>query len=1311
MRHKRANLCGGMRAVQCLLATVAMLFVFSFSASAQSTASITGTVTDSTGAPVSGAAITLTNTRTGTSYSAKTTADGSYRIVDLPPGPGYELIVKKEGFENFEIANLYLPVATSTTQDAKLQIGAVTETVHVTSSGSVTLNTVDSTIGNNLDIHAVDALPDEFRDDPSSLLRLQAGVVSAQANAGNAVSANVDPNHTRDGSVAGARADQNNITVDGIDATDFAVGAAFTAQAAIPVDAVQEFSTQVAEPSAAFGGRSGAITAITTKSGSNDWHGSAFEYNRNAATEANTFFNNENGVPRLALVRNQFGGNVGGPVLKDKLFFFFEYDGRRDASAQSVTQLVPFPHVAQGEIAYINNSGGGSCPTNSRLTSADVSTNCVTILPAAQVAALDPCATANCSGAPGFTAAGPAPALLNLFKTRYPAPNDFNVGDGLNTAGLLFNAPAPLTENGYVARVDYNINPNNKLFGRFNLRNQSTINDLNGNLPVQFPGDPLTALFTLRDRAWAVGETWTISPTTINQFTAGETRANDQFPIAFNPAGSFYELSFFGSFGGSTFATPYERQSAQGRVVPDPTFRDDLTLIRGKHTLQFGAEFNPVKVRSALTNDFTFVQEGLGGEITTLSNPPTGQQWRPNDILQKNTPQSEWDNFFVGDLGIINNVQAAIIYNHAGTALPAGSSANRDWRIYELAGYAQDNWRLRTDLTLTAGVRYQYQTTPYEVHGVEAQFFNTSAEQITATRIANGLAGISGPAATPLLTYQLSGKGNPNGAPLFPAEKHDFSPRLGLAWNPSFTDGLLGKVFGDRKTVIRAGGSLLYDESVIYATTNFEDQSNYLFGNTVANEFNAGTSPLFALENDPRFNSASSAPFPITPPPFTTPLTPAAIFNDGIDPHLDTPYSTSASFGVQRELPGGFQLEADYYGRFGRRLLMLADVSQAMNFTDPASKETLVQAFSVLEQDSRQNGGNGVSAANVAVQPFFENQMNAALAGAGQTCASFYAPFPTGVAPSCTAAVYLTQFTALQQGGTGGILPSLPLPQNVGLTPQFFVDALMANRGFSSYNSLFVTLRKRLSHNLQFDFNYTYSHSIDNGSTVSNENGNFQSGVTSVMCDVTNESACRGNSEFDATHQISGAFVYDLPIGRGQAIGRSAGTWLNEAIGGWQVSGIETWRTGLAFTANGTDIAQFDTVSLAADTGAIFTGPRSALSTNIHIDPNQNNALQFYANPTAAAAAFSPVTGLQSGTRDSLRAPHFSNLDLAVSKRFPIVNERYNLQFRAEAYNAFNHPNFGIPDTGVSSGRFGQINGLAGQEPSRVMQFALRFEF
>jgi Carboxypeptidase regulatory-like domain/TonB dependent receptor len=1251
---------------------------------AQSTASLTGTVTDSGGAAVPGADVKLTDTRTATDHTTKTGGDGSYRFAEVPPGPGYALTISKQGFQVYVVNNLYLPVATATTQDIKLALGTLSQTVEVTAEGSVTLNTTDATLGHALDMNAVANLPDEFRDNPSNLLRLETGVVNAQVNPGNAKNANLDPNGTRDGSVAGARADQNNLIVDGIDASDFATGQAFstTGQAAIPVDAIQEFNTQVAQPTAQYGGRSGAQTVITTRGGTNSFHGAAYEYNRTAATEANTFFNNLNGVPRLGLIRNQYGGNVGGPVWKDKLFFFFEYDGRRDKSDLSELQIVPFPHVALGEIAYINNNAG--CDVTARLTSADVSTNCVTIAPASEVEGLDPCRTMSCASAPGFVQAGAAPVLLNAFTNRYPQPNDFNAGDGINTAGLLFNAPNPVTENSYFGRMDYNLTSSNKLFFRVNVFNNKSVNLSNGLLPVQFPGDPLTALFTARDRAWAVGDSWTISSTLVNQFTIGETRENHQEPIAFNGAGGFYELSFFGSFEGATFAEPFERQTAQGDVVPDVTVRDDMTWSHGKHTFQFGGQWNPSKVRSGLTNDFVFVQEGLGGAITGLDSTlrPANILLDPNGVATTN-----WDNFFLGDLGIIWNSQAAINYTGSGTALPFGSPASRDWRINEVAGYLQDTWKVRQDLTATLGVRWQYQQPPYEVHGTEAQFFNTNYESILKTRIANGLAGIATPDSTPLLTYQQAGEGNKGGRPLYNPEYHDFSPRIGLAWNPSFSNGLLGGLLGDRKTVVRFGTGLLYDESVIYAITNQEDQSNYLFGNTVAATFNAGLglTPEQILTLDPRMNSLSAPPYTVTPPPFVSPLTPAAIFNDGIDPQLRTPYSVTASLGIQRELPGGLQLEADYFGRWGRRLMELGDLAQAIDFTDPASKQTLVNAFSNIEEFSRANPV-GTLPPN---QPFLENQLG----------------------PGGTDFVYTNDYAALQQGATGEILVGL-LPPNVGLTPQFFVNAVMANHGFSNYNSLFLNLRKRLSHNLQFDVNYTFAHSIDNGSTVDNENGNFESGVTSVMCDVTNPQACRGNSEFDVRHQITGDFVYGLPFGRGQAIGRSSGWLLNEIIGGWQISGIETWRTGVAFTANNTDIAFYDTVSLAADTGMIFTGPQSAVRSNIHADTSLPGApIQFFANPTAAEGAFTQVTGLQSGSRDTLHGPHFSNLDVAVSKYFPLGNERYRLKFVSEAYNVFNHANFGLPDTGVISGRFGQITGLAGQEPSRVMQFALRFEF
>jgi TonB dependent receptor len=661
----------------------------------------------------------------------------------------------------------------------------------------------------------------------------------------------------------------------------------------------------------------------------------------------------------------------------------------------------------------------------------------------------------------------------------------------------------------------------------------------------------------------------------------------------------------------------------------------------------------------------------------------------------------------VGGLGSINNLQAAVNYNGKGDPLDQGSPVRHDYRINETAGYFQDTYKLRPDLTVTAGVRYQYQMVPYEIHGVQASVLNTDFQSIIADRVANGLAGIADPDSTPLLTYQLTGKAN-HAPGLYQPDHHDFAPRLGLAWNPSFRDGILGRVLGDRKTVFRAGAGMIWDENVINSVVQLEDQDDYTFGNTDAEVF--GSSTATQAENlvlMPRFNSINSVPFPVTAPDFESPVTPSfAVFNGAVDRHLKTPYEYTASFGIQRELPGGFQVEADYYGRFNRHLFVLADAGQLVDFTDPASKQTLSGAFTVLERAAQASK----PATSVPDQPFFENQMNAALAAFGLgSCASFFGE-------SCTQEVYLNNGTGsdgitgspssqLGQGDTAFTWFSQPFLPNVGFTSQFDVNTMNTSVGSSSYNALLMTVRKRLTHGLQFDVNYTFSHSIDNNSDTANQNGNFQPGVTAIVCDATNPKECRGNSEFDAKHQITADFVYDLPFGRGKMFAHNINWALDEAIGGWQISGIETWRTGLALTA---DSGIASTTSLAADPGEIFVGPRSALQTDVHLQ--SDGTVQLYKNPTAAIAAFTPPVGVEIGTRDNLRGPHFSNFDVAVNKNFPLASERYKLQFRAEAYNVFNHTNFGLPDPTLN-GNFGQLTSEAGVEPSRVMQFALRFEF
>ena len=273
-------------------------------------------------------------------------------------------------------------------------------------------------------------------------------------------------------------------------------------------------------------------------------------------------------------------------------------------------------------------------------------------------------------------------------------------------------------------------------------------------------------------------------------------------------------------------------------------------------------------------------------------------------------------------------------------------------------------------------MRYQYDSVPYETNGLEAIGNVDLATEYTA-RVQNGLNGISGNGG-PLLTFGLAGKANPGAPSLYQGDKTNFSPRFAAAWNPSYREGLLGDVFGDHKTVLRAGASLIYDHTALNSINFIQDQNSFLFGNTAASFF-AGATPEETLATNPRFTDINTPPDDPAAPPFENPLTPfvsggigngaaQAITNYGVDPHFKTPYAITYTAGVQRELRGGVQLEMSYYGRFGRRLFTIADASQIADFKDPASGQTLVQAVTALENYARQGVANPPS------QPFFENQ-------------------------------------------------------------------------------------------------------------------------------------------------------------------------------------------------------------------------------------------------------------------------------------------------------------------------------------------------
>lgn len=1149
---------------------------------AQEVASLTGVVTDKTGAVIQDVDVKLVDTRTDATFETKTNSVGSYTFSRVLPGPGYKLIFTKDGFDTSQVANIYLAVDTTHTQNAQLEIGKVSQVVEVNVQGTaVSLDTTDTSVSTNFDMNMVHELPIQVRDSPAALMTLEPGVTSGTVS---------DPNTSRYGAVTGARTDQTNVTLDGLDVNDFGTGQVFATTADAPVDSIQEFRGESANPFAAEGRGSGAQIEMATKSGTNLWHGSAYEYNRNTDLEANTFFNNFNGLPRTQLIRNQFGTSLGGPIKKDKLFFFFNYQGRRDATQTSAENIVPLDTFRNGEVGYINSNSG--CDASSR---ADTTPQCISYIPqtsttpgATTLASLDP------------QGIGENAALLTFITSRYPHANDLSVGDGINTGGFLFNAPVAFIQDDYVSRIDYNLTNNMKLFGRFSILRGSSGDDVNYAAPFQFPGDPITHSIVDHSYAYVVGHTWTISNNMINQFVYGETRSQLSFPTTFNPTGSTYYQNF------GILTSPYSDPTSQSRVVPIPTYKDDFTWTRGKHTLQFGGIFKPIKDNSITVQDFNNTTLGIGGNLSSL-NPSL----RPSDILQDSgaVGNTLWDDAYTFALGRFAQIQSIVTNGANLQPEPAGSPAVRNYRYFETEGYAQDTWRVTSNLNITYGLRYQFYSVPYIQNGTEA-IPSLDFAQSFDPRLQGALVGDP---TTPIMTYSLGGKAN-NAPGFYKPDYKDLGPRLSFAYNPSSSHGFLGHVLGERKTVIRAGAGILFDHPATSALAFYQNDLNFLFQNEATTVYPLNqpppNSPLanYALSVDPRFSAVGTLPSGLAQPtPVTTPYAPFVVngspvglseggYTYNFDNNLKTPYSETISFGFQRELPGNFMLESTYFGRFGRRLLGQADAGQVTNFEDPTSGQFLANAFGAMTQAVR-------AGSNPAPQPWFENQI-----GPGGT------QFVVDNLGNLVAKGDITD-TMDELAAFGYLTPG------VALNPQFILNIYMTNKSFSDYNGLLTSLHKKLSHGLQFDFNYTYSHSIDNlsvpGNNFSGQGANFSGGL---VCDANNPKLCRGNSEFDMTHLISADGIYDLPVGRGRAFGSDMPRVLNQIVGGWQIAGIATWHTGFAFTS----VTEAYLYSDNNNIPAIFDGDTSALKTHVH---NDNGQIQLFSNPTAALSAFLAQSG------------------------------------------------------------------------------------
>ncbi len=1219
---------------------------------AQDVASLTGVVTDQTGAVVPGVDVTLQNPQTGVAYKAVTNASGSYTLTQVKPGPGYKIEFARAGFKPVVVSGLYLNVDATRVQNAQLSLGGASETVEVSAANqSVTLDLTDATVGNNYQVQLLNQLPVEDRSSPSALFVQQPGV-------------------TLDGAVTGARTDQDRVTVDGLDVNDMATGQFGAIVGNAPVDSVQEFRGVAAGDLPTASGGGGGQFELVTRSGTNSFHGALVEYHRDTDLEANDWFNNNAGVPRPPLIRNQFGGNIGGPVLKNKLFFFFDYNGRRDTLSNLTERTVPLDSFRNGTLSYINTANG------------------VGTLSSAQVAALDPQGV-------GFNA-----ALQSLFASRYPHANDLSgaFGDLLNTGGFRFNAPFPYKEDDYVQRVDFTLNDKMKLWGKGSFTRTNGTEQA-----IWFPGDPETYPFLDQSYTWVVGHVWTISSTKVNQASYGEVFENYNFPNTFNPTGATqYQTAFGNGTGGTIIDGPYGRAiNAQGRTYPIPEVRDDFSWQKGKHGFQFGGTFKWPKPSGYTILNYNTPTIGLGGNTPQLNSSLEPADICPSSATNCNTSAAGlYDAAFALALAPYSAVGSTFNYNAQGTPFPQGSGQTRTYRYYETELYFGDTWKVMPKLTLSYGVRWVNYSVPYEVHGIES-VENFNFNTFFGDRVAQSAAGESGNLSVPLIAYSLGGKAN-HGPGYFNPQYKNFGPRLAAAY--SFNP----------KTVFNVGAGILYDQTVVNAVQYQESQFDYLFQASANQPFGTPGDANASLLTDTRFSGLTTPLAPPTAPTITKPFLPfvsgsgssavpfglanGQAFNETIDPNLKTPYSIQYSFGFQHEFPSGFILRSTYVGRLGRRLLAQADSNQLIDFRDPVSGQSMSQAFTNITQALR-------AGTTVNPQPFYENVMvpgtGAALGLPNNT--DVITAFLGTLAARGDFADTTQQLASLQPFGLG-------LPANIGMGAQFSENTFYTNKGFSSYNGLLTTLHKNVGYGLQFDLNYTWSHSIDNVSVVANAPA---IGGYGFICDVLRPRECRGNSDFDVTSYFNGNFIYDLPFGRGKSIVSSAPRWLDEVIGGWSISGLPSWHSGLAyFAASNAFVAGY-----ANNAPAILAGPAGDL--HIHLNGGGGQPLLAYANTPQANADFTGPVGFDIGSRNNLRGPQYFDMDMGIGKTFPLSAERVKLQFRADAFNVFNHPNFATPCTDITNVTclFGTISKTEGTginnnaSAARVLQGALRIEF
>ncbi len=1210
------------------------------------TTSLRGTVKDPSGALVPGATVTITDQGVGKVFTATTNSAGTYQFIQLSPAK-YLLTVTASGFgTSTETAELL--VNQPATIDFTLSLQQSSVTVDVSASAQ-TLNTTDASLGSSVGNEMIEALPSETRNVPD-LLSLQPGVLYLPTTG-----------DSRSGAVNGGRSDQGNITLDGVDDNDQVGGFAFTGVLRETQDSIEEFRVATSNSNSDSGRSSGAQVSMVTKSGTNKFHGSAYEFNRPTFTVANDWFNKQaEGNSGLAnvpgkLIRNIFGGTFGGPILRDKLFFFGNYEGTRKAESAQVTQVVPTASYDAGTLTYQDDQNNNH------------------ILSSEQVAALDAgCTVCGTSAYPNPP--GPNPNALAYFKSL-PVANGTTQGDGLNEGSFSFSSPNPVRLNTTIGRIDFVPGNKHRIFVRGNLQK-----DVTGGTE-QFPGQGPHDALEDNSKGLTAGDTWAISSNMVNDIRYGYVRQG--FSDRGAGTGDYVDFRFLAT------ATSESRTTITS--VPVNNIVDNFNWTKGRHSIQLGGNWRLVHQNNA--TDANSYNSGSSNPYWLGGTAPA-----PDDLGDGfgNSYLIAYANLVGVIPSVTNQYNYQITSPTSASILADGAPLTRHFKANEFEYYIQDAWHPRPNLTITFGIRHSMLQTPYE----------TSGQQITPTidthawYLKREAAAEAGQIYEPDLSFAPSGPfyGKPG---YWPKSKNNIAPRLSIAYSP------------DQKTSIRAGAGIYYDHFGEALVNNIDQHGSFGVSSSITNPasiYQTETAPRFVSRTTLPFSNGAGAPtesFPNTPDEFN------ALISTGLDSRIKTPYAEAIDLSIQRELPGGFTLEAAYVGRLGHHLLQSLDLAEPTNFKDPSGGGDYYSAGTKLSKLVDANNQNPL--AQVPSIPYFENMFpwmkNFDYVGESATQAIYsdeWAPSRENLGAT-TALIDLDLYcgTAFQNPYSGDY-PAYPCPSD--LTSRFWQYQFaslfsLSSIGYSYYNAGQVTLRHPMSHGLQLDVSYTYSNSIDEGSDTERDPALIA--PFSIIYNTWKPELNRSPSDFDTRHLVTIDYLYQLPFGRQKALLGGVNKLADALIGGWQLSGILRSSSGLPFSFYEPGY----TTNWTYGSQGVVTGK---VKMHRHFDANGNP--QFFADPDAinnGVGTGSPIRlpyPGEAGQRNNFRGDGYFDMDAGLAKNWKI-GERGTLKFAWEIYNVTNTVRFdpAFIGSGLTGGNLGVADSLLTKP--RVMQFSMRYDF